>query len=298
MQANPSGVKAASFQNQKRSESITPEPNKKRCNGSVDQNPEPTYCVLVADRDSMSSDLLADAIRREGSYCAIAVPAPDLLTTLARETVDLMVIGNDVMHNTRSGLDLAYAASRAHPNLSLVVLLDCPTREAVLNAFRFGARGVCSRERPVAEFLDCIERVRQGFIWVQGKEATFLQEALRSIPAPSLSVAIDAPQLTSRQLQVVQYAAAGKTNKNIAAELRLSEHTVKNYLFRAFEKLGVSSRVELLFYLTLSGHSFSPTRAGLSTDSNGTKDLSSRLVIEHLIGKNNPQQDFGRGGGI
>jgi len=36
----------------------------------------------------------------------------------------------------------------------------------------------------------------------------------------------------------------------------LSEHTVKNYLFRAFEKLGVSSRVELLFYLTIRGHTF------------------------------------------
>jgi DNA-binding NarL/FixJ family response regulator len=45
------------------------------------------------------------------------------------------------------------------------------------------------------------------------------------------------------------------TNKIIAAELGLSEHTVKNYLFRSFEKIGVSNRVELLFYLTLRGHS-------------------------------------------
>jgi hypothetical protein len=42
----------------------------------------------------------------------------------------------------------------------------------------------------------------------------------------------------------------------IASELNLSEHTVKNYLFRAFEKLGVSSRIELLFYLTMRGHTF------------------------------------------
>ena len=51
------------------------------------------------------------------------------------------------------------------------------------------------------------------------------------------------------------------TNKTIASELNLSEHTVKNYLFRAFEKLGVSSRVELLFYLTIRGHSFSAAKA-------------------------------------
>jgi two-component system, NarL family, nitrate/nitrite response regulator NarL len=51
-------------------------------------------------------------------------------------------------------------------------------------------------------------------------------------------------------MQVVRAAASGKTNKAIARDLRLSEHTVKNYLFRAFEKLGVSNRVELLFYLS------------------------------------------------
>jgi two-component system nitrate/nitrite response regulator NarL len=59
----------------------------------------------------------------------------------------------------------------------------------------------------------------------------------------------------------VQCAAKGKTNRAIANELGLSEHTVKNYLFRAFEKLGVSSRVELLFYLTVRGHRFSPTKS-------------------------------------
>jgi DNA-binding NarL/FixJ family response regulator len=59
----------------------------------------------------------------------------------------------------------------------------------------------------------------------------------------------------------VQCAAKGKTNKAIASELGLSEHTVKNYLFRAFDKLGVSSRVELLFYLTLRGHTFSGTKS-------------------------------------
>ena len=64
--------------------------------------------------------------------------------------------------------------------------------------------------------------------------------------------------LTARELQVVQYAARGKTNKAIASELYLSEHTVKNYMFRAFEKLHVSNRVELLFYLATRGHPFGP----------------------------------------
>jgi DNA-binding CsgD family transcriptional regulator len=60
--------------------------------------------------------------------------------------------------------------------------------------------------------------------------------------------------LSKRELEVVQYLAQGLTNREIADRLGLSQHTIKNYLFRVFDKLGVSSRVELLF-MTLSQNS-------------------------------------------
>jgi DNA-binding CsgD family transcriptional regulator len=56
-------------------------------------------------------------------------------------------------------------------------------------------------------------------------------------------------QLSRREFQVVEHAAQGESNKQIADRLGLSEHTVKNYLFHVFEKLGVSNRRELLFLL-------------------------------------------------
>lgn len=85
-----------------------------------------------------------------------------------------------------------------------------------------------------------------------------LLEAFSSLPNPDLAIADESSTLTFRELQVVKCAARGKTNKAIAKELRLSEHTVKNYLFRAFEKLGVSNRVELLFHLTQRGQTLGP----------------------------------------
>jgi DNA-binding NarL/FixJ family response regulator len=110
----------------------------------------------------------------------------------------------------------------------------------------------------VAEFLDCVEHVRKGFIWAGALETTLLLDAIKCIPSPDIAMASASSPLTERELDVVRHAAIGKTNKVIAAELKLSEHTVKNYLFRAFEKIGVSNRVELLFYLTLKGHSLGP----------------------------------------
>src|ERR1035438_3199397 len=90
------------------------------------------------------------------------------------------------------------------------------------------------------------------------------------------AVAGESSPLTLRELEVVKCAAKGKTNKVIAGELGLSEHTVKNYLFRAFEKLGVSNRVELFFSLTSRDHAVDPRRSGdPEADSKEQTDLTS-----------------------
>jgi DNA-binding NarL/FixJ family response regulator len=59
--------------------------------------------------------------------------------------------------------------------------------------------------------------------------------------------------LTPREEQVVALVAEGLSNRQVAVELNLSEHTVKKYLFRIFDKLGISSRVELVLYAINNG---------------------------------------------
>lgn len=225
------------------------------------QNVAPVYRVLIVDRDSMSGDLLAMALTRACDCDAIVVDSTDLLAQLATKKVDIVVIGSDLNSIPGAGFDLAHKASRVHPETSVVMLLNHTTPESVIIAFRSGARAVFSRQQSMSDFEDCINHVKKGFIWAGRQETNSLLEALKNIPAPNVQQTGDSPNLTARELQVVQYAAKGKTNRAIANELALSEHTVKNYLFRAFEKLGVSNRVELLFYLTIRGHSFGPASA-------------------------------------
>jgi two-component system nitrate/nitrite response regulator NarL len=220
------------------------------------RDPDSTFQVLIVDRDSMSSDLLATALTRDRNCQASAVRSADLMDSVVNGKAQLVVIGADLNHDTKTGFDLAHTVRRAHPAVPIVMLLKQSTHDSVINAFRSGARGVFSRQQPVADFLDCVEHVRKGFIWAGELETTLLLNALRSIPSPNMAMASDSSPLTMRELQVVKCAARGKTNKVIACELGLSEHTVKNYLFRASDKLGVSNRVELLFYLTQRGQTF------------------------------------------
>jgi two-component system, NarL family, nitrate/nitrite response regulator NarL len=223
-------------------------PRRHRSGLQVCSDRSQTVRVLIVDRDSMTSDLLANALTRDRQIQALGVRSADFLNLLANGIIHVVVIGATISHQTKNGFDLAQTVRKLHPTVSIVVLLDQSTPESVVNAFRSGARGVISRQQPVIEFLDCVERVRQGFIWAGKQETSLLLDAFCSIPIPRISTSECFP-LTDRELQVVKCAATGKTNKAIASELSLSEHTVKNYLFRAFEKLGVSNRVELLYHL-------------------------------------------------
>lgn len=211
---------------------------------------EVAFRVLIVDRDSMTSDLLAHALASDGRFEAVAIPPSDLLRSVSAGEIDLVILGADLGPNCGSGFTLAESVHRLSPGTSIVMLLNFTTQEAVLSAFRCGARGVFSRQQPMHDFLDCVDHVRKGFIWAGKDETDSLLEALTSIPFPDLTLERDLPGLTARELEVVRCAAKGKTNRMIANELGLSEHTVKNYLFRAFAKMGVSNRVELLFYLT------------------------------------------------
>jgi two-component system, NarL family, nitrate/nitrite response regulator NarL len=220
-------------------------------------NPGQTFRVLIVDRDLMSSDVLATALTRDRNFDASGIRPADLLDGIVDGKAQLVVIGADLDLDSKSGFDLADSVRRAYPAIPIVILLSQPTRDSVISAFRSGARGVFSRQRPLAEFVSCVEHVRKGRIWAGAQETTILLDAFSSIPSPDLALSGESSPLSFRELQVVKSAATGKTNKVIAKELGLSEHTVKNYLFRAFEKLGVSNRVELLFYLTQRGHTLS-----------------------------------------
>ena len=213
--------------------------------------------TLIVDRDAMGGGLLADALTRNLECDAVACHASKVLEAIATGKVDIVIISADLNSKPRGGFELVSAISTANPALPIVMLLDHPSRESVINAFRAGARGVFNRQEPMSQFLECVKHVKKGSIWADADQTNHLLEGLKSIPDTSAFTEGNLATLTMRELQVVRFAALGKTNRMIANELGLSEHTVKNYLFRAFEKLGVSSRVELLFLLTIKGQSFS-----------------------------------------
>jgi len=206
--------------------------------------------VLIAERSRMASQLLAESLERDSRFQVVAVaPATELFSLATNRKPDVAVISADFVSTARNGLQIARTLTTHLPSIGIVILLDVPARDEVIASFRSGATGVFCRTEPVSEFCACVERVSRGEIWTSSIAAQHLLETVRSSPCYE-AVEGKVGMLSRREIQVAEAAAQGQTNKQIAVALRLSEHTVKNYLFRIFEKLGVSNRTELLLFLS------------------------------------------------
>ena len=221
---------------------------------SLSRNNDAEDKIFVVGRDAFSSELLAAALSRHVGWVALSVSPASVSKAIASGKARLAIVNADLSSIAGEGFDLANSISHTHPDMAIIIVLSEASPEAVMRAFRSGASGVFCQEEPMTELLHCIEHVANRLIWAGQNASVALLEILKNIPSPGTLVGSETGEsLTARELQVVQCAATGKTNRLIAAQLHLSEHTVKNYLFRAFAKLGVSSRVELIFYLSLRG---------------------------------------------
>jgi DNA-binding NarL/FixJ family response regulator len=134
------------------------------------------------------------------------------------------------------------------PQTRVIILIDSAKRELIVEAFSRGARGVFCRCDPLTMLTRCVHRVHEGQLWISGAQLEFLLETLAQAPATRIVDTRGANLLSRREQDVVRWLAEGNTNREIARKLNLSENTVKNYLFHIFNKLGVSSRVEVIIY--------------------------------------------------
>jgi DNA-binding NarL/FixJ family response regulator len=210
-----------------------------------------TVKVFVADGSQLSCHLIAGTLRHGRHRTKVVGYATDgvgIREGLDQNEADVAVIGAHLEEGTLAGFDVTRQILTSHCRPSVIIILDSSKPALVVEAFRAGASGIFSRDQSSELLCKCIHAVHQGQVWASNKEFRFVIDALgRTLPAKSICPRRSG-LLTKREEGVVHLVAEGLTNRDISQQLNLSEHTVRNYLFRIFNKVGTSNRLELALY--------------------------------------------------
>ena len=146
------------------------------------------------------------------------------------------------------GLETLRELARGHTEVRSVILTASIEREDALVAVRSGARGVVLKTAATPLLYKCIRAVVAGEYWIGHERVHDLIQSLRQFASSPSGDRRPAATLTRREHQVALAVLEGASNKEIAQKLGVGEQTVKNHLSAIFDKLGVSSRLELALY--------------------------------------------------
>jgi DNA-binding NarL/FixJ family response regulator len=212
--------------------------------------PVQTAHLLIADATPMQCELLAKALRQERDFdiVAMASESRQIVRQLRQFEPSIAIISTDLQDGTGAGFQVLAEAHSKGWRTRFVVLSDRSDRKLVVAAFRQGARAVFFRAQPFELLGKCVRAVLRGQVWANAQEIDYLIDALAGPGQLQLLDVSGHSILTQREAEVTRLVAEGLSNKQIAVKLSLSEHTVKNYIFRIFDKTGVSSRVALVLY--------------------------------------------------
>jgi two-component system nitrate/nitrite response regulator NarL len=222
--------------------------------------------VLIALDSPMDCQLLLSASKRSRqllNVVACAVSRTDILHCLSRGNVDVALINADLEDGRLAGLEILPEIQASYQTTPIVLLFDTWHDDLILHAFRAGAKGVfCRSEKNLDMLWKCINAVHHGQVWANSRQLQLLLSTLtkatpiRTASSPGMNL------LATRETEVANLVAIGLPNKEIARRLSITEHTVSNYLFNIYNKLGISSRVELVLYIMKQREEHAAAAAG------------------------------------
>jgi two-component system nitrate/nitrite response regulator NarL len=208
--------------------------------------------VIIADADRMSAHLIADGLtrgRHDISIVAVSNTSAETIRQLERNQPDVALINAHLGDGPLTGYHVLQQLQLiCHKTVAIMMIPDCD-RDLVIDAFRGGARGVFWRFHSIKLLSKCVRTVHGGQIWANNQNLDFLLGFLTQLkPLRLLKPGGGMRRLTPREAEVVQLLAEGMSTREISNKLAVTEHTIRNYLSMIYDKLGVSSRVELALY--------------------------------------------------
>ena len=197
--------------------------------------------VLVVDDHALLRTGVANIINQESDLHVIAEASNGLeaVEAFARYRPDVTLL--DLRMPVMEGVEAVRQIRERDPLAKVIVLTTYDTDDDISRALKAGAKAYVLKDISADGLIECIHEVLAGKTYLAPSAAAKLAEGVTRV------------QLTPRELTTLRLMADGKSNKEIANELDISERTVKTHLGHLFEKLGVTSRTEAVKIATRRG---------------------------------------------
>jgi two-component system NarL family response regulator len=197
--------------------------------------------VLVVDDHALLRTGVANIINQESDLHVIAEASNGLEAVEAFERHHPDVTLLDLRMPVMEGVEAVRQIRERDPHAKVIVLTTYDTDDDISRALKAGAKAYVLKDISADALIACIHDVLAGKTYLAPAAAAKLAEGVTRI------------QLTPRELTTLRLMADGKSNKEIANELGISERTVKTHLGHLFEKLAVTSRTEAVKIATRRG---------------------------------------------
>jgi two-component system NarL family response regulator len=205
--------------------------------------------VLICDDHALFRRGLAMVLESEDGIEVVGEASDgDEAVASAEELVPDVVL-MDVRMPKRSGIEATRAIAEVLPTARIVMLTVSDEEDDLYDAIKAGAAGYLLKEISIEEVAGAIRQVVDGQSLITPSMASkLLAEFTNLAKKADARQAVISPKLTTRELEVLKLVAQGMSNKEIAAELYISENTVKNHVRNILEKLHLHSRMEAVVY--------------------------------------------------
>jgi DNA-binding NarL/FixJ family response regulator len=197
--------------------------------------------VLVVDDHALLRTGVANIINQESDLLVVAEASNGLEAVEAFERYHPDITLLDLRMPVMEGVEAVRQIRERDPHAKVIVLTTYDTDDDISRALKAGAKAYVLKDISADGLIECIHDVLAGKTYLAPAAAAKLAEGVTHV------------QLTPRELTTLRLMADGKSNKEIASELGISERTVKTHLGHLFEKLGVASRTEAVKIATRRG---------------------------------------------